>query len=304
MAKKQAGPSVEELVSQALLKLAAADGPLKLSGKGAPPALFASAAGAAKEAIARLQEGPEPLIAPAGTGKAPPVRLTPAGFRRIAPQVPEERIGTLAKELAAGLPVAERVEFLNEIIGRTPPAAAELLPVYEAAVAAEAAEAEARLTAAARKRERDEASRAAVVRWLELSAKRQQDRIDALLKELAAEGWRAEGAAPAAAPAAPRPLTREDGVFRREVAGRLVSAWLESYRLGKPEGRLFLETAMGNVSGLRPVGEEGERVPFDGKYHESDAAVSSGTPVRVVRPGWVLEEEDGEYRLVPAKVAP
>lgn len=310
VAKTKAAVSVDELVSGALAKLATADGPMRLSGKGDHPALFATASGAAKEAIGRLQGDTEPLVAVVGTAKAATVRLTPAGFRRVVQQVPEERVGPAAKGLAEGLPLAERVEFLNEIIGRTPTAAAELLPVYEAAVAAEAVEAEARRAATARRREREEVSRAALEQWLRLADQRKKQRVDALLAELAAEGWQpTDGPAPAPAPqsAAPRdirPQSREDVVFRREVAGRLVSAWLESYRLNKPEGRLFLETAMGNVSGLRQIGEDGERVAFDGKYHESDSPVPTGGTVRVVRPGWILEEEDGEYRLVPAKVSP
>jgi hypothetical protein len=304
--KKKATPSVDELVSEALLKLATADGPRRLTGKGEPQALFASTGGAAKQAIERLRYETDPLVTAVGEGKSAPVRLTPAGFRRIVQQLPEESVGAAAKAIAAGLPIAERVEFLNEIIGRAPTAAPELLPVYEAAVAAEAAEAEARRAAAARRREREEASREALERWLRLTTQRKQQRIDALLTELAAEGWRAPAgpAPPATAQPHPRPQSREDASFRREVAGRLVSAWLESYRLNKPEGRLFLETAMGNVSVLRQIGEEGERLPYDGKYHEADSPVPAGGPVRVVRPGWVLEEEDGEYRLVAAKVSP
>lgn len=311
MAKKAGGPSVDELVSQALVKLATSETPFRLTGKGDPPALFPSAAGAAREAIARLQDGSAPLIRLVGTGKAAAVRLTPAGFQRIVGHLPEENVGAAAKAVAADLPAGERGGFLNEVVGRTPAAAAELVPLYEEAVAAEKAEAEARIAAAAKRREREEAIRQAFARWTELAERQRRERIEALQRELAAEG--AEPIAPPVVPPSPlppspaprlRPESREDITFRRDVAGRLVATWLESFHLNKPEGRLFLETAMGNVGGLRQVGEEGEVVPFDGKYHEAEVGVATGTPVRVVRPGWVLEEEGGEHRLVPAKVSP
>jgi hypothetical protein len=308
-AKKAAGPSADELVSQALVRLATADGPLRITGKGDPPALFASAGGASKEAIARLKDGG--LVREVGTGKAAPVELTAAGFRHVLAQLPADQIGGAALRIAESVPAAERVEFLNDVVRRTPEAAAELLPVLESAVAAERAEAEARITAAAKRREQEEANRKAMERWLELSEQRHQQRIDALQRELEAEGATPPPAvAPPPRPVepegeAPAPHTGEDRNFQRDVAGRLVSAWLESYRLNKPEGRLFLETAMGNVGRLRQIGEEGERVAFDGKYHDADVGVSSGTPVRVVRPGWLLDEDDGsEYRLVSAKVSP
>jgi hypothetical protein len=313
MGKKASGQPVDEVVSQALVKVATSDVPLLLTHK-TEPAVFPSAtAGGAKAAIPVLRDEAAPLIGFVGSGKTATVRLTPAGFQRIAAQLPEEKVGPAAKAVATELPAGERVAFLNEIVSRTPAAAAELLPLYEAAVAAEKAEAEARIAAAAKRRERDEAVRQALARWMELTERQRQQRVEALQRELAAEG--VKPAAPPAPPPTPpnepprvvglKPESREDITFRRDVAGRLVATWLESLRLNKPEGRLFLETAMGNVGGLRQVGEEGERVSFNGQYHEADVAVPTGAPVRVVRPGWVLEEEDGgEHRLVTARVSP
>ena len=40
---------------------------------------------------------------------------------------------------------------------------------------------------------------------------------------------------------------------------------------------------------------------FNGRYHESEQSVMSG-PVRIVRPGWLLKEEDGEYVALKAAV--
>jgi hypothetical protein len=312
MAKKASGPSADELVTKALLTLATTDGAVRLNGKGDYPPLFPSAAGAAKQAIEMLQDESAPLIMVVGSGKTATARLTPAGFQRVAAQLPEEKVGPAAKSVAAELPVGERVAFLNEIVGRTPAAAAELIPLVEDAIAAEKTEREERVAAAAKRREAEVSQLRALDRLKELIEQGHRQRIEGLQRELAAEGARPAAVTPAPPPpkepprtAPAKPETREDISFRRDVAGRLVATWLESFRLNKPEGRLFLETAMGNMGGFRQVGEEGDRIPFDGKYHEADVGVSTGTPVRVVRPGWVLEEEDGgEHRLVTARVSP
>ena len=310
MAKKKAtGPSVDGLVSQALVKLATSDGPLRLTGKGDPPALFASGTGANKEAIDRLQSETNPLVKAEGTGKSPPVRLTAAGFRLVLTQLPEDKVGSAAKGVSADLPVAERADFLNEIVGRTPAAAAELLPLYEEAVAAEKADAEARRVAAAQKREREEATQAALRRWLELSGQRKQHRIDALLKELEAEGAKAPDPIlppppvverPKPAPIAPE--TAEDHTFQRQVARRLVSTWIDSWEENKPDARQLLETAIWNVTGFHPIGEVGQKVAFDGERHEGPAGVFTGDPVRIVRPGWTLEEDERVYVVAKAVV--
>ncbi len=310
MAKKT-GPSVDELVSQALVKLATTDGPVRLTGKGDPPSLFTSAAGTNKEAIERLQSGQDPLVKTEGTGKSLSVRLSATGFRLALTHLPEDKVGLAAKGVSANLPVAERAEFLNEIVGRTPAAAAELLPLYEEAVAAEKAEADARRVAAAQKREQEEATHAALRRWLELSAQRKQHRIDALLKELEAEGAEVPEPKPLPPPAEvarPKlasltPETAEDHTFQRQVARRLVSTWIDSWEENKPDARQLLETAIWNVTGFHPIGEVGQKVVFDGERHEGPAGVFTGDSVRVVRPGWTLEEDERVYVVAKAVVA-
>jgi hypothetical protein len=313
-AKKAAGPSVEELVTRALVDVATADGPRRMSGKGDHPAVFTTTAGGNKEAIARLKDADPPLVTISGKGKTETVRLTASGFREALPHIPEDKVGGVAKGLAAELPPAARVEFLNEIVRRTPAAAAELLVVLEEAAAVEKAEAEARAAAAAKRREAEEATRKAVARWLSLLEQRQQQRIEALTQELLAEGGKVPELAPARRtpepeptrePAAPLlPETAEDTTFRRQVARRLVSSWLEAVEAKKDEARQYLETAIWNMTGFRQVGEAGQHVVFDGAQHDGPAGMFPGDRVRVVRPGWVLEEEDGrEYPVLKAVVA-
>lgn len=307
--------AIEKLVLAALIKAAEAPAEVKLSGQPTDgvTSLFPSAAGANKPALERVMKGEPPLLrVTRKEGKAEFVQLTRAGFELVRAHIAPERIGVIVRPIAGELPPAERAEFLNEIIGRTPDAAPELVEELRLAVEAEKAELEARVRETVRRREREERINRALEQARQVMEQLRLARVDALRKQLEAEGETAapkepirgpeEGAAPAARPAR-QPEAREDASFRRDVAGRLVSTWLESYRLNKPEGRLFLETAMGNISGLRQIGEEGERVAFDGKYHDSDAGAVTGSLVRVVRPGWVLEEDDGEYRLVSAKVS-
>jgi hypothetical protein len=86
------------------------------------------------------------------------------------------------------------------------------------------------------------------------------------------------------------------------VANRLVSVWLEACRVGKQEPRAYIEAALTNLTGITPVGEPGDEVPFDGARHASERPVRDGEPVRVVRPGWVLEDDAGEHVLARVQV--
>jgi hypothetical protein len=311
--KKKAAADTGDLVKQALLTIATADGPVRLSGKLGHPAVFASAAGANKAAIARLKDGAQPLVAETGSGKTLTVKLTPHGFETIADAVPEEKVGPLARGLAGSLPPQERVAFLQEVVRRTPLATAELLPVLVAAIAEEKEEAEARAAAEAKRRVAEAASLAALERWKAVIAERRQRRVESLRRELAAEGADPDERLTPVEATAGRPKPRghavepngpEDVGFRRQVARRLVSSWLESIRLNKPEARRFMEVAIGNIEGLEQLADEGERVRFDGTYHRCDTAVSTGTPVTVVRPGWKLAEDGGEYIIEQALVKP
>ena len=314
--KKAAGPSVDELVQQALVTLATSEAPVRLTGKGDPPALFANATGANKEPVARLLGSPSPLVVPVGPEKNAPVRLTREGLKQVLPHLPPEKVGGAAKPVAASMPAGERAAFLNEMVSQSPAAAGELLPLYEEAVAAEKAEAEARAVAAAKLREQEEAIQATIRRWLDLSTQRKKQRIDALLRELEAEGAEAPKPVPVAHPEpAPRPEvphrptlpvlhpeTAEDRTFRRQMARRLVSAWIDGWDEKKTEARQLLETAIWNVTGFRQIGEAGQQVTFDGALHEGPAGLFPGDQARVVRPGWALEDEDREIIIAKAVV--
>lgn len=89
----------------------------------------------------------------------------------------------------------------------------------------------------------------------------------------------------------------------RKLAGALTSAWLETQRMGMTAEEVApVERALKAV-GARKVGNAGDVVPFDGRWHESDHQVSTGQRVRVKTAGWTLDEKDGgTYRLVAAKV--
>ncbi|QDU20173.1 hypothetical protein [Urbifossiella limnaea] len=307
MAKKPA-VDVDALVDAALLAVATADEPPGLSAKWHPNPLFADKKGPNGAAIERLTADAEPLVAVEGKAKAEAVRLTAAGFLRVLPKLPDDRVGPLAKAFTTGLGLDDRVAFLEELVRRTPTAAPELLPELEAAVTAARAEADARIAAAAKRREREEASRAALTQWLALLDRRQQDRLDALRREYEAEGGRATDlpvAAPRPAATEPvAPQTPEEHGFRREVIRRLAAAWREAVELGRDEPARFLEAGIGNVRGVRQVGEPGESVSFDGENHEADEGVSTGAAVRVLRPGWAIDEDDDRRVVIlKAKVA-
>jgi hypothetical protein len=178
--------------------------------------------------------------------------------------------------------------------------------MLEEAVAAEKAEQEARVAAAAKRRELEEASRKGLERALQLLEDRRQSRIDSLRRELAAEGARGEEPPPRPQPqpkgGTAAPQSAEESDFRRDVAKQLAASWRATWEMDKPEVREFLESAMWNINGLRLVGEPGERVAYSGRLHDSVAGVFGGDTVRVARPGWALDEPAGEFVVLKAVV--
>ena len=307
MAKKVV-ESTDEAVKRALLTIATSETPLRLAGKGEHPPVFAKAN---KEAVAVLTDADRPLVVESGSGKAVSVALTAAGFELIAGALPEDKVGSVAKGLAAGLSLTDRIAFLQEIVRRTPPAAAELLPIIETAAAEEKAEADERAKHAAIQRQRDAATLEALEKWKAVIVSRKTGRIEALRRELAAEGAEPDAELPKKvthkheeAVAKPTPTSAEDTTFLRQVGRRLVSSWLETWDPNKPEARQFLEAAIWNVSEFKQLGEVGEQVSFDGRYHEGGAGLFTKSSAKVTRPGWSLQEGEGEYVLAKAQVVP
>lgn len=314
MAKKAAATAnTDELVKQALLKIASSDGPVRLSGKGDHPAVFASAAGANKTVIERLKDQSNPLVAEAGSGKSLAAKLTPAGFALVGDALPEDKVGPAAKAFAEALSLDEQVAFLEDFLPKVPTAAADLEPLLAEAVRKQAAEREARVEAERKRAERLASARAALEKCMNHLAQLKAARVNELEEMLLAAG----GAAPAprephaAAPPPPvsprkppEPRTEEERDFRRDVAERLVFSWRDAMNMKKDEARQFLETALENISGLRRIGEEGHQVAFDGSLHQAIPGVFTDHPVRVTRSGWALEDgEDREYVIEKAHIA-
>jgi hypothetical protein len=329
VAKKTAEPkSVEELVRHAL-KLAATKPNAKWTGTGAA-ALFNTKEANHEAAVAGCTKAEAPLLKQNGKVGA----LTAAGFERIASELPpeeargaydqlreelpEDQVGTVARAMAKLLAPGERVAFIQGVIRRTPLAATELTPVLEEAVAAEKVEHEARVAAAAQRKAAEDTAKKALERAIELFEERRQNRLEALRREYEAEGGRAADL-PAHVPqpntetepkpkheskkSGPEPTTAEDKDFRRDVATQLASAWRGAWDAKKDEACDYLESAMWNISGLRLVGEHGQHVAYNGREHDSIAGVGSGDKVRIVRPGWALQESAGEYVVLKATIA-
>jgi hypothetical protein len=303
---------IDALVKESLLKIANASGPLRLAGKG-EDTVFTSAGGANKQAIAALKDQAIPLVVENGSGKTATVALTAAGFERIADALSAEKLVEIVSSLAGGLPPSARVMFLQELVRKTPPAITGLVPLLEAANAAEKIEAETRAREAEKQRAAEAASLAALERWKSLLLERKKQRIDALRNELAAEGAEVDlPLPPSPKPSKPAngptplalPSDAEEVAFRRNVARRLVSSWVDAWDKSKQEAREFLESAIWNISGFRQVGEMGQRLSFDGRYHEGGAGLFTGDVVQIIRPGWVLEEaDDCEYVVLKAQVS-
>jgi hypothetical protein len=305
---KKAAVSTDEVVKQALLTIAGSETPLRLAGKGEHPPVFAKVN---KEAVAALTDANKPLVVETGSGKAAKVSITPAGFSFIADAIPEEKVGAAARAIAEALPPEEQIAFIQDVLPKVPHAAAGLEPMLAEAVRKQTAEAEARVAAEKKRAESAEVARAAVQRCLDHLAKLQSGRIEELTGLLIAAGGtvptrneKSEKVSQGEKPKPVEPSTKEDRIFQRDVAERLVSSWRDAVNLKKAEAQGFIETALDNISGLRRIGEEGESVAFDGALHESIPGVFTDHPVKVTRSGWALEEDDDrEYVIQKAQVA-
>ncbi len=308
--KKPAAPkqakAVEELVLHALT-LVAKNPKAKWTGA-TVAALFPNKEPNVEAAVQSCLDANRPLLKQVGAGGA----LTSAGFELVADAVAPEAVGALAKSVLASLPLEEREAFIVGAISRTPQASADLTPLLEEAAEAAKADADARVAAAVRRRTAEEANQKALERAQQLIVQRQQARVAELLRLLEIERQKTPEpirqtktierteTEPTSKPT--EPSLAEDKGFRRDVTAQLASSWRATWEMNKPDAREFLESAMWNISGLKLVGEVGQRVTYSGRVHESVAGVFSGDQVKIVRPGWVLEEDAGEFVVLKAVV--
>lgn len=328
MAKKQAAAkapaTTDTLVLQALKKAATKPGANWTAATAT--GLFSTKEPNCQAAIDECTKADRPLLKQSGkTGV-----LTAAGFERVAGQlsdaeataaynrlveeVAEEEVGSLAQIVTARLPLSPRIEFIQDVIRRTPLAAVELKAVLEEAVAAEKAELDARVAVARKRKEKEDAAEAALKRVAELFAERRRNRLDALRREYEIEGGKPSElpepktpephpiAKPAPASDGPQPKTDEEKDFRRYTADRLAAAWRDAWDEGKTEGRDYLETAIWNIRGMKVIGEPGQKVPFQPRQHECRTAAPNGALMQVVRPGWQLQVDDEDYVALKAVV--
>jgi hypothetical protein len=53
---------------------------------------------------------------------------------------------------------------------------------------------------------------------------------------------------------------------------------------------------------VRFIGEPDQRVTYNGREHDSLPGVGPGDPVKIVRPGWALEEPAGDFIVLKAVI--
>lgn len=307
--KPPAAPkSVEELVQHAL-KLAATNPKAKWTGTSAA-ALFNTKEANYDAAIAECMKSDAPLLKQVDkVGE-----LTAAGFERIATQLSEEEVVPVVKAMAERMSAVDRVAFFEGAISRTPNTAAELTPLLEEAVVAKSAELEATAAAKAKQAAAAAANRAALERALELSKQDFQNEINAVKRQWEALGQKLNDLPahkPAPAPthtesdqpqSRQQPQSAEEKGFRREVAQQLAESWRAAWNDDKHEGRDYLEAAMWNVEGLRMIGEKDSRVAFNAREHECGTPAFPGDMVKIVRPGWLVEDGERDHIVIKALV--
>ncbi len=230
----------------------------------------------------------------------------------MAAEVAAEEVGALARIVAARLPHGPRIEFVEDVIRRTPLAAVELEAVLEEAVAAQKAELDARVEAARKRKEKEDAAEAALKRVAELFAERRRNRLDALRREFEIEGGKpselreAKEAEPrpvvkpeSTSAVSAEPKTEDEKDFRRDVADQLTAAWRDACDAGKDEGREYLEAAIWKHSRHEATRRGGASGHLRRVAPREQGLAVTGDAARVVRPGWSLSIDDENY--VPLK---
>lgn len=314
---------VETLFREALGKLATSSGSgVKLqSGKDDSNGLFPSgAAGAVKEAVRIAKAGEDPRIQRVvSDGGQEVFGLTPAGVESVAESLPPAEAAKLidgftarhADALPHLLPVRERVK--TKLV--------QQMKEQEERQAEQEAQRNRVLDALERQRrllldEREQLAASLQRQLTQLGVSPagsgsepqpiQPPPDDAELNRLNDEIARLKGelrAAKAAASDQTNIAPEDSQEFVRNVARRIVSAWVEAADKGMDQARNALEVVLGNVAAIEPIGEEGETTEFDPGVHECVAAIAPGTTVSVQRPGWLLNERAGvEYVVKKALV--
>ena len=100
------------------------------------------------------------------------------------------------------------------------------------------------------------------------------------------------------APGLSSPGEEVDIDFQRDTCELLVYAWQDS---SCAETRESLKTIMLNL-GLEMVETPGAQTEFNGLMHHSESSVSRGDIVRVLHPGWKLNNSRGNYLIAKAEV--
>jgi hypothetical protein len=96
----------------------------------------------------------------------------------------------------------------------------------------------------------------------------------------------------------PLAFSEADLNFQRDISEELVYAWQNAT---SSETQAALARVLLNV-GVERIGEAGERVEFDGRWHHSDDELHPGDPAKVVRHGWRLANQRGNRVLARAHV--
>jgi len=58
------------------------------------------------------------------------------------------------------------------------------------------------------------------------------------------------------------------------------------------------------IPGIKRVGEKGESVSFVGRLHKGPPGLFPGDSAIIIRPGWLIMDEKGEYMLSKAEAMP
>ena len=289
---------VTRLINEAVFKLlTCGSNTLRLQAYKQETGLFpAGKAAGVVEAIARGTKGDSALFRSVGMhDKVEHFELTSLG---------KEAIGRAVEQATATMPTSEAIRLTQSIVEKSPETIIQLeslLLKFEARRIQEAElEAEQRKKAA----EQEQRIREAFKKWEAAIEARKKSRIDLLRKELAELGANPEPLPSLSTQTVLHdPASQKERDFRNAVAALLVQN-SRAIPAEQKESRRYFDAVLFNLPGVRRIGKAGEVVAFHPADHDCVSEVAEKKPVKILEPGWLLQDDLGIQILAKAVVIP
>lgn len=289
---------VTQLLNEAVFKLlTCGSNTLRLQTNKQETGLFPAGKSAkVLEAIARGTKGDSALFSSVGMhGKVEQFELSSLG---------KEAIGLAVEQATATMPTSEAIRLAESILEKNPETILQLESLFSKFEARRLQEAELEAEQRQKTAEQEQRIREAFKRWEANKEAEKKSRIEFLRKELAELG-----VSPEPLSAVPTqtvlhdPASQKEKDFRNAVAALLVQN-SRAIPAEQKESRRYFDAVLFNLPGVRRIGKAGEVVAFHPADHDCESEVAEKKPVKILEPGWLLQDDLGIQILAKAVVIP